>query len=95
MTLASDAMSTPAMKPIERLTWDEIRQRYPDEWIVMAEVDWVNDTDFEFGTAIVLGHHKTRKDVSPSVKEAMKHYEDVCAFFTGRLVPPPYEIVSP
>jgi hypothetical protein len=94
--LANDTRNTAATKNAhERLTWDEICRRYPDEWVVMAEIEWVNDTDFEFGTALVLAHHKTRKEASPSVKEADKHYAEVGAFFTGRLVPPPYERLVP
>ena len=92
MMLGNDAQT--AVQP-ERLTWDEIRKRYPDEWVVIADMDCVEDGFFEFGTAIVIGHHKTRKAASPDIKEADKHYSEVGAFFTGRLVPPPYELVLP
>lgn len=30
------------------LTWAEIRERYPDQWVCMVEIGWMNDTDFEF-----------------------------------------------
>lgn len=94
--LANDTANPPAaMNAHERLTWDEICQRYPDAWVVIAEMDWVEDGCFEFGTALVFAHHKTRKEASPSVKEADKHYSEVGAFFTGRLIPPPYAPLVP
>jgi hypothetical protein len=77
----------------ERLTWDEMCRRYPDEWVVIAEIDWVDEGCFEFSTALVVAHRKTRKEASPDVKQADKRYQEVGAFFTGRLVPPPYEVV--
>jgi len=94
--LANDTRNAPAtMHAHERLTWEEICQRYPDEWVVIAEMDWVEDGCFEFGTAFVFAHHKTRKEASPSVKEADKHYDEVGAFFTGRLVPPSCALLVP
>ena len=48
----------------ERLTWKQICERYPDEWVVLVETEWVNDTDFDFGTATVLGHFKSRKQAA-------------------------------
>src|SRR4051812_12750399 len=98
--LANDTRNSPAMMNApERLTWDEICRRYPDEWVVMAEMDWRKGRSFEVRTAFVLAHHKTRKEASPSVKEADKHYKEVSAFFTGRLLPPmpwvPFDIKSP
>ncbi len=87
--LAKDTMNVPAaINAHERLTWDEICRRFPDEWVVIAEMDWVEDGCFEFGTAIVFAHHKTRKEASSSVKTADEQYDEVGAFFTGRLLPP-------
>jgi hypothetical protein len=69
----------------ERLTWKEICERYPDEWVVLVETDWVNDTDFEFGTAEVLGHFKSRKEASPRIKAAFDRYEEVGSYWTGQI----------
>jgi hypothetical protein len=79
----------------ERLTWDEICQRYPEEWVVMTEIAWVNDTDFEFGTALVLAHHKTRKEASPSVKAAFRQYDEVGSFWTGKIEGPVPRFIAP
>ena len=46
----------------EPLTWEQICERYPDEWVCLVEIDKINDTDFEFRRARVIGHGKTRKE---------------------------------
>lgn len=69
----------------DRLTWDEIAKRFPDEWVVLVDTDWANDRDFEFGTALVVAHHKRRKDASPDVKAAFRHHDEVGCFWTGEI----------
>ena len=46
----------------EPLTWEQICDRYPDAWVCLVEMDGINDTDFEFRTARVVGHGKTRRE---------------------------------
>lgn len=53
--------------------------------MVLVETDWVNETDFEFGTAVVVAHHERRKDASPDVKLAFETYDEVGTFFTGKI----------
>jgi hypothetical protein len=69
----------------ERLTWSEICKRYPDEWVVFVDADWINETDFEFSSATVIAHHKRRKDASPDVKAARAQDREVGCFWTGEL----------
>jgi hypothetical protein len=92
--LANDTRDSPpaTMNAHERLTWAEICQRYPDEWVVVVEIqpvdemDGVDDVAIEFCTAVVIAHHKTRKEASPSVKAAFQRYDEVGKFWTGELV---------
>lgn len=93
--LANDTSNTPATTNVhERLTWDEICQRYPDEWVVLVGIeradasDEADDAAIEFCTAVVIAHHKTRKEASPSVKAAFQRYEEVGKFWTGALKAP-------
>jgi len=44
------------------LTWSEICARYPDEWVALVEIDWVNENDLDFRSARVAGHGKTRRE---------------------------------
>jgi hypothetical protein len=69
----------------ERLTWSEICKRYPDEWVVFVDAEWMDETDFEFGSATVIAHHKRRKDASPDVKAARTQDREVGCFWTGEL----------
>jgi hypothetical protein len=72
----------------ERLTWDEICARYVDEWVVLVDTDWVNDTDFDFRATTVFGHAKTRKESVAVVKEASLTHKGIGCFFTGPLFGP-------
>src|SRR5213078_4872934 len=38
------------------LTWTEICARYPDEWVALVELDWVNENDLDFRSARVAVH---------------------------------------
>jgi hypothetical protein len=69
----------------DRLTRAEICERFPDEWVVVVDADWVNDTDFAFGTARVLGHYKSRKEASPHIKRAFTQYSEIGSFWTGAI----------
>ena len=79
----------------ERLTWKQICERYPDEWVVLVETEWVNDTDFDFGTATVLGHFKSRKQASPHIKQAFERYNEVGSFWTGKMRGPIPRFIIP
>lgn len=79
----------------DRLTWKQICERYPDEWVVLVDTQWVNDTDFEFGTTIVLGHFKSRREASPHIKLAFERYESVGSFWTGKIRGPIPRFIIP
>jgi hypothetical protein len=69
----------------ERLTWAEICKRFPDEWVVLVDADRTNDRDFEFGTALVVGPRRDRKEASIDVKAAFLNYRSVGCFWTGKI----------
>ncbi len=77
-----------AAEPEVRLTWDEICARYPDEWVVMTEIE-ENDDRFEIDGGLVLGHFKSRKEASPFIKAAFARYEEIGSFWTGKLIKDP------
>jgi hypothetical protein len=48
----------------EPLTWAQICDRYPDEWVTLIDFEDPDDhgcTNFEFRTARVASHHKNRR----------------------------------
>lgn len=69
----------------ERLSWEEICRRFLESWVIVADADWVNDTDFEFATAEVLAHHARRRDASPDVNAARVAGREVGCFWTGEV----------
>ncbi len=80
----------------ERLTWDEICKRYPNEWVVLVQFDSPGDEmDLEFKTAVVIARHKTRKGASRDVKAAFQHHDEVGSFWTGKIVAPISRFVLP
>ena len=78
----------------ELLTWDEIRARYPDEWVFLAEVDYFHPNGPEIRTARVISHGKT---LGAPVEQAFRwrdHHDliDLYYTYTG---PTPGRIFSP
>jgi hypothetical protein len=72
----------------EPLTWKQICERYPEAWVVLVEVDWVNDTDFDFRSARVAGHGTTRKEPLVQARPLRDRYPSMGHFFTGRIRAP-------
>ena len=73
----------------EPLTWAEIRARYPDEWVCLVEMDCIHPRGFEFRTARVIGHGKTR---GAPVEQALRwrdHYDVIGHYYTGRITRQP------
>jgi hypothetical protein len=75
------------METSERLTWAEIRKRYPDQHVVLVDGEWGEEEGPEPVTAIVLGHYNSRKEASPHVKAALARgaYTEVGSMWTGEL----------
>lgn len=76
-----------AAESVERLTWDEICARYPDQWVALADIVQVNRTDIAFTDAVVIAAFTERKAATPTMKElhaANRH--SVGCFFTGKLI---------
>ena len=69
----------------EPLTWKEICLRCPDEWVCLVEIEWVNDTDFNFGAARLVGHGRNRKEAWNRAESWWGQYNEIGSFFTGRV----------
>jgi hypothetical protein len=72
----------------EPLSWKQICALYPDEWVCIVEIEWVNDTDFDFGSARVVGHGKTRREPLDQARPLRQRYSSIGHFFTGRVRAP-------
>jgi hypothetical protein len=80
--------STPPVT--EPLTWQQICERYPDQWVCLVDFDDIKDTDLEFRTARVIGAGSTRRAPYDQARPWLAGYEEVGHFFTGpiRALPP-------
>ena len=87
----TDAETTAAI-PSEPLTWAEICERYPNEWVVLVEVDWVEkDEDnptFEFHSARVATHGPTRRAPLMEARSLRARYPEMAHYFTGQVRTP-------
>ena len=76
-----------AAEPGERLKWDEICARHRDRWVILADIAWVNSTDFEFAGAEVIAAFETRQAAMSTMKELIAQRRKVGCFWTGELGP--------
>jgi len=63
----------------EKLTWDEIKRRHPDEWVALVEDDWP-DTLPEPLSGIVYAHSPDHK----TLIEMQRHLKDAAILWTGK-----------
>ena len=80
-------VTSQAAAPVEDLTWDAIRARYPDQWVVLADIGWINRTDFAFTGAAIIATFAERKAASPTIKALhAANRREVGCFWTGKLI---------
>lgn len=70
------------------MTWKAICERYPDEWVALVEIEWVNNRDFEFRSARVAGHGKRRREPMKQAEPLWARYQEIGHFYTGRVRAP-------
>jgi hypothetical protein len=83
----TQAMLTPAAFISEPLTWIQICERYPDEWVCLVEIDRFEDHNFAFSTARVIGHGKAPRDPYLQAAPFRDRYDGMGHYFTGRIGP--------
>lgn len=76
------------------MTWGEICERYPNKWVALVEIDWVNETDFDFRSARVIGHG-TRREQYEQARQWSSRYASMGHFFTGRVRAPATPLFFP
>jgi hypothetical protein len=82
---AAEAAEVVMAEISETLTWAEICARYPDEWVCLVEMDYIDPNGPEFRTARVIGHGKARHaPVEPALRWR-DHYDLIGHYYTGRI----------
>jgi hypothetical protein len=77
------------------LTWSEICAHYPEQWVALVEIDWVNENDLDFRSARVAGHGKTRKEPLDQARPLRTRYDEIGHFFTGPIRAPLRSFLMP
>lgn len=68
-------------------TWNEICARYPNQWVALADIAWLNRTDFAFTKAEVIATFAERKAATPTMKALhAANRLSVGCFWTGKLI---------
>lgn len=74
---------------LDRLTWPEVCERYPEQWVVLVDVDWVDETWSEFRTAVVAAHGARPEDPLVQAEPLLPRFPDQAHLFTGKRRPHP------
>lgn len=71
----------------EPMSWSEIRARFPDQWIALVALDWADERDQPFYTALVAGRGSQREAIDQA-RPLLKLFERIGLFFTGEVAAP-------
>jgi hypothetical protein len=69
----------------EPMTWREICERFPDQWIALVALDWADDGDRPFRTALVAGRG-SRREAQHQARPLLRLFDRMGPFFTGDAV---------
>ncbi len=71
----------------QKLTWEEIKQFYPDEWVAMVHVK--GDLKSTYGpiTGDIVAHHHDESQFTKQLKKLSKKQESLDIRYTGELLP--------
>jgi hypothetical protein len=71
----------------DRLTWKQICERHPDEWVCLVEIEYAQ-LDDAIEQARVVGHGKTKREPVEQAKAWWGQYATIGHFYTGKLRAP-------
>jgi hypothetical protein len=80
------------MTASERLTWPQIRERYPDQWVVMIEHDWDEHSLASYTTARVLAQGPSRAEAIAHAEPELDRYESYGCRYTGTIRGPMFQL---
>jgi hypothetical protein len=62
----------------DKLTWDEIKAMYPDEWVALTDVEWPDMGAITAG--VVYAHSSSRAELL----QQQKHLKSAAILWTGK-----------
>lgn len=69
-----------------QMCWDEIKKRFPDEWVALANY---HQKDAEEIEGVVVAHHQDRKEFHETVAKLLPTRGNMATRFTGTLIKNP------
>ncbi len=73
-----------ALEP--RLSWQEIKDRYPDQWVVLVEMVWDDEETLSaLRSAVVAAHSPNRREPLEQAAPLRPRYPCMGHFYTGRI----------
>ncbi|MCE9575504.1 MAG: hypothetical protein K8W52_20295 [Deltaproteobacteria bacterium] len=72
----------------EPLSWAEIRERFPDQWVGLVEVVRNSQVALDIGHARVVCHSAAPGEVLRRLRPLRARHADAAHFFTGRIRAP-------
>ena len=66
----------------EPMTWGEICERFPRQWIALVALDWADDHNEPFRTALIAGCG-SRREALAQAKPLRRLFAPIGPFFTG------------
>jgi hypothetical protein len=79
---AAEAIAAEISEPLTRA---EICARYPDEWVVIAAMDYIHPDGLEFRTARVVGHDTTRRAAFDLALPLREYFRPFANLYTGHI----------
>jgi hypothetical protein len=79
------------MDTSERLTWQQMRERYPDQWVVLVDNDWDEDLT-SYNTARILGCGASRAEAIANARPALDSYDGYGCRYTGTIRGPMFQL---
>jgi hypothetical protein len=76
-------------------TWEDVCRRYPDQWVVLVETDWIDSSKLDFRSTRVVGHGAHRTDVLALARPLTARCQGFGCFFTGRIRAPLHGFFAP
>ena len=78
------------MDTCERLTWQQIRERYPDQWVVLVDHDWHDVTRYNTARALACG--ASRAEAVARAQPALDAYDGYGCRYTGTIRGPMFQL---
>src|SRR5262245_47668225 len=63
--------------PSERLSWEEICVRHVGEWVLLVDVDWIDDVDFEPRSAVLVAHSTNRRELPENIESPTSSFRSL------------------